>query len=163
MICLLSGPDLFVNYIIFSKPTILQVRFRDPMSILRNLCPWHSALFAVVLFDCSNRYPKSCWCSSLLSGPIKWTSYVCNLYSNSNSIAATIWFAICFFSRYVLFVIYFLRKIPLYLPCMTQWLSISSGIPPNPPFDFQFVWFLFLFSAESQGPPRLSASEIGMK
>jgi len=51
--CLISGPDLFVSHIIFSKPTILQVSCRNPISILNNLCPWHSAVFAVVvlLFD----------------------------------------------------------------------------------------------------------------
>ena len=68
MICLLSGPDLLVNFIIFSKPTILQVRCRDPISILRNLCPWHSALFAVVvLFDCSNSTFSSCMYAILVT------------------------------------------------------------------------------------------------
>jgi hypothetical protein len=107
-----------------SKPTILQVRCRDPISILRNLCPWHSALFAVlVLFVCSYRT------FLLVCMPSLWLYVVCGVFSpksrqlfiqipcliflvlffafraneidylrleSSNSTAATIRFAICF-------------------------------------------------------------------
>jgi len=58
-----------------SKPTILQVRCRDPISILRNLCPWHSALFAVVvLFVCSYRT------FLLVCMPSLWLYVVCGVF-----------------------------------------------------------------------------------
>ena len=201
MICLLSGPDLLANYIIFSKPTILQVRCTDPISILRNLCPWHSALFAVnVLFDCSNRTFSSCLyavvvtvcraccvfaeiCSIVYPKFIVW-SFWCFQGQWNGLLMFVIYIGIqtalqlrfdcyLFFRWYVLLVVYFKDQqygnrpnlfpseivdtvfscYEKYLYICRAWLSMRSGIPP-PTFNFQFVWFLFLFSAESQGPER---------